>query len=85
MSALYGSEANAISIHLAAVTSIDRDVEVHPRGTVGFAGARLVRAEPTTAGSALLAAHGKLARQITIAETFELSDEEIDAILDEPA
>jgi hypothetical protein len=39
--------------------------------------ARLVRAEPTTAGSALLAAHGKLA--------FELSDEEIDAILDEPA
>jgi hypothetical protein len=45
MNALYDSEANAISIHLAAVTSIDRNVEVHPCGTVGFAGEELVEVE----------------------------------------
>jgi len=46
--------------------------------------ARLVRVEPATPGSRFLAAHGSLAGSITIGEDFEFSDEEIDAMLDEP-
>ncbi len=46
--------------------------------------ARLVRVEPATPGSRFLAAHGALAGSITIGEDFEFSDEEIDAMLDEP-
>ena len=46
--------------------------------------ARLVRVEPATPGSRFLAAHGSLAGSITIGEDFEFSDEEIDAMLDDP-
>lgn len=47
--------------------------------------ARLVRAAPATPGSRFLAAHGSLAGSIEIAEDFEFSDEELDALLDAPA
>jgi prevent-host-death family protein len=47
--------------------------------------ARLVRVEPATPGSRFLAAHGSLAGSIAISGDFEFSDEEIDALLDEPA
>jgi prevent-host-death family protein len=40
--------------------------------------ARLIRVEPATPGSRFLAAHG------TLGEDFEFSDEEVDAMLDEP-
>jgi hypothetical protein len=40
--------------------------------------------EPATPGSRFLAAHGSLAGSITIGEDFEFSDEEIDAMLDDP-
>ena len=46
--------------------------------------ARLVRVEPATPGSRFLAAHGSLAGSITIGDDFEFSDEEIDAMLDDP-
>lgn len=47
--------------------------------------ARLVRIEPTPGpGARFLAAHGALAGQIEIAEDFELTDDEIDEMLDEP-
>jgi len=46
--------------------------------------ARLIRVEPATPGSRFLAAHGTLAGSITIGEDFEFSDEEVDAMLDEP-
>jgi prevent-host-death family protein len=46
--------------------------------------ARLVRVEPATPGSRFLAAHGSLAGSIAIADDFELSEEETDAMLDEP-
>jgi prevent-host-death family protein len=46
--------------------------------------ARLVRIEPTPGpGPLFLAAHGSLAGQISIAEDFELTDVEIDQMLDE--
>lgn len=48
--------------------------------------ARLVRIEPTAGpGARFLAAHGALAGQIEIAEDFELTDDEIDEMLDAPA
>lgn len=47
--------------------------------------ARLVRAEPSRPGSRFLAAEGALAGAIEIGDTFELSDAELDEILDEPA
>ena len=48
--------------------------------------ARLVRVEPSDGpGARFLAAHGSLAGQISIADDFELSDDEIDALLDDPA
>lgn len=43
--------------------------------------ARLVRVDPATAGSRFLAAHGELAGAIAIGPGFELSDDEIDAML----
>jgi len=46
--------------------------------------ARLIRVEPATAGSRFLGAHGSLAGAITIGEDFEFSEEEIDAMLDDP-
>ena len=45
--------------------------------------ARLVRVEPSTTGSRFLAAHGSLAGSIEIGEDFELSEAEIDAMLDD--
>lgn len=48
--------------------------------------ARLVRIEPALGpGARFLAARGSLAGQIIFADDFELSDEELDEILDEPA
>ena len=46
--------------------------------------ARLVRVEPAPPGARFLAAHGVLAQSITIGEDFELSDAEIDAMLEDP-
>jgi prevent-host-death family protein len=45
--------------------------------------ARLVRVEPATPGSRFLAAHGSLAGSITLSDDLELSDAEIDAMLDD--
>jgi antitoxin (DNA-binding transcriptional repressor) of toxin-antitoxin stability system len=46
--------------------------------------ARLVRIEPSPGpGAEFLAARGSLAGTISIADDFELSDEEIDQMLDE--
>ena len=46
--------------------------------------ARLVRIEPSPRpGARFLAAHGSLAGRISIAEDFELSEEELDEILDD--
>lgn len=47
--------------------------------------ARLVRVAPLTPGSRFLAAQGALAGAVEIADDFEFSDAELDAILDEPA
>ncbi|HWF53941.1 MAG TPA: type II toxin-antitoxin system prevent-host-death family antitoxin [Solirubrobacteraceae bacterium] len=47
--------------------------------------ARLVRIDrPRGPGARFLAAHGSLAGQISIGEDFELTDDEIDEMLDEP-
>lgn len=45
--------------------------------------ARLVRIEPSTPRSRLLAARGSLAGSIAIGVDFEFSDAEIDAMLDD--
>ena len=45
--------------------------------------ARLVRVEPATPGSRFLAAHGSLAGSIALSDDLELSDAEIDAMLDD--
>ena len=50
----------------------------------GIPVARLVRVEPSTPGSRFLTAHGSLADTIVIADDFEFSDAEIDAMLDDP-
>lgn len=47
--------------------------------------ARLVRVDPPTPGSRFLAAEGLLAGAIRVGDAFELSDAELDEILDEPA
>jgi prevent-host-death family protein len=48
--------------------------------------ARLVRIEPASGpGPRFLAARAALAGQISIAEDFELTDHEIDEMLDDPA
>jgi prevent-host-death family protein len=45
--------------------------------------ARLVRIEPSRRpGARFLDAHGSLAGQISIADTFELTEEELDEMLD---
>ncbi len=47
--------------------------------------ARLVKIDPpVTPGARFLAAQGHLAGKITISEDFELSDREIDEMLDSP-
>lgn len=47
--------------------------------------ARLMRIAPPTPGSRFLAAEGRLAGSIVLADDFELSEAEIDAMLDDPA
>lgn len=49
----------------------------------GVAVARLVRIEPAGPGAAFLAARGSLADVIAMAEDFELSEAEVDALLDD--
>jgi prevent-host-death family protein len=47
--------------------------------------ARLVRIEPSPGpGARFLAARGALAGRISIGDDFELTDDEMDALLDEP-
>ncbi|HEX6388295.1 MAG TPA: type II toxin-antitoxin system prevent-host-death family antitoxin [Solirubrobacteraceae bacterium] len=67
---------------LLARVEAGEDVEI---ARDGVPVARLVRVEPATPGSRFLAAHGSLAGSIKIADDFEFSEEELDAILDEPA
>jgi prevent-host-death family protein len=68
---------------LLARVEAGEEVEIARDGTPV---ARLVRIEPPTRpGARFLAATGSLAGKVWIAEDFELSDEELDAILDEPA
>lgn len=66
---------------LLARVEAGEDVEI---ARDGVPIARLVRVEPSTPGSRFLAAHGSLAGTITIGEDFELSEAEIDAMLDDP-
>lgn len=47
--------------------------------------ARLVPVAPTGPGAGFLAARGSLAGQITIGDDFELTDDEVDAMLDSDA
>jgi prevent-host-death family protein len=48
--------------------------------------ARLVRVEPAPGpGARFLQARGSLAGQISIADDFDLTDEEVDQMLDDPA
>jgi len=66
---------------LLARVEAGEDVEIARNGTPV---ARLVRIEPAAGpGRLFLAARGSLADQISIAEDFELADEEIDEMLDE--
>jgi prevent-host-death family protein len=67
---------------LLARVEAGEDVEI---ARDGVPVARLVRVEPPTPGSRFLAARGALAGAIVIGDDFELSDAEIDAILDDPA
>ena len=66
---------------LLARVEAGEDVEI---ARDGVPVARLVRIDPPTGpGPRFLAAHGSLAGQIAIGEDFELSDEDIDEMLDE--
>ncbi len=76
-----GQAKNDLSKLLARVEA-GEDVEI---ARDGVPVARLVRVEPSTPGSRFLAAQGSLAGSITIGADFELSDAEIDAMLDDPA
>ena len=67
---------------LLARVEAGEDVEI---ARDGVPVARLVRVEPAPPGAEFLAAHGRLAGSITVGEDFELSDAEIDALLDDPA
>jgi prevent-host-death family protein len=66
---------------LLARVEAGEDVEI---ARDGVPVARLVPVEPSTPGSRFLAAHGTLAGAITVGKDFEFSDEEIDALLDDP-
>jgi prevent-host-death family protein len=66
---------------LLARVEAGEDVEI---ARDGVPVARLVRVEPAPPGSAFIAAHGSLAGSVEIGEDFEFSDEEIDAMLDDP-
>lgn len=66
---------------LLARVEAGEEVEI-ARGGVPVA--RLVRIEPSPGpGVRFLAAHGSLAGKISIAEDFELTDAELDEMLDE--
>lgn len=68
---------------LLARVEAGEDVEI---ARDGVPVARLVRIDPTDGpGARFLAARGALAGQISIAADFELTDEEIDTMLDEPS
>lgn len=68
---------------LLARVEAGEDVEI---ARDGVPVARLVRIEPATSpGARFLAARGALAGRIRIGEDFELSESELDEILDEPA
>ncbi len=68
---------------LLARVEAGEDVEI---ARDGVPVARLVRIEPVPGpGARFLAARGSLAGRISIGEDFELTDEEIDELLDEPA
>jgi prevent-host-death family protein len=75
-----GQAKNDLSKLLARVEA-GEDVEI---ARDGVPVARLVRVEPRTPGSRFIAARGSLAGAITIGDDFELSDAEIDAMLDDP-
>jgi prevent-host-death family protein len=66
---------------LLARVEAGEDVEI---ARDGVPVARLVRIEPSTTGSRFIAAQGSLAGSIVIGDDFEFSEEEIDAMLDEP-
>ena len=68
---------------LLARVEAGEDVEI---ARDGVPVARLVRIDPGGGpGARFLAARGSLAGQISIAVDFELTDEEIDTMLDEPS
>lgn len=67
---------------LLARVEAGEDVEI---ARDGVPVARLVRIAPSTPGSRFLAAEGSLAGSIVIGEDFELTDAEIDAILNDSA
>jgi prevent-host-death family protein len=65
---------------LLARVEAGEDVEI---ARDGVSVARLVRVDPAESpGARFLEAHGTLAEQIAIAPDFDLSDEELDAMLD---
>lgn len=67
---------------LLARVEAGEDVEI---ARAGVPVARLVRIDPTPRpGARFLAAHGSLAGQITIGPDFELTEAELDQMLDEP-
>jgi len=68
---------------LLARVEAGEDIEI---ARDGVPVARLTRIEPQSGpGERFLAAHGSLAGQISIGADFELTDAEVDEILDEPA
>ena len=68
---------------LLARVEAGEDIEI---ARDGVPVARLVRIDPSSGpGTRFIAARGSLAGQIAIAEDFELTDEEIDELLDDPA
>jgi prevent-host-death family protein len=77
-----GQAKTALSKLLARVEA-GEDVEI---ARDGVPVARLVRIDPSTGpGARFLAAHGSLAGQISVGKDYELTDAEIDDMLDEPA
>jgi prevent-host-death family protein len=66
---------------LLARVEAGEDVEIARNGVPV---ARLVRVEPKSPGQRFLAARGKLKGQIWISDDFELGEEELDEIYDNP-
>ena len=77
-----GQAKTDLSKLLARVES-GEDVEI---ARDGVPVARLVRIEPSLGpGARFLAARGSLSGQISIGDDFELTDDELDEIFDQPA